>query len=172
MHGGTRTMRAWKFLPVILAVIALGGCASKFKTYNGPEVTRVIVQKNDRKLYLMHNDKVLRSYPVELGFSATGHKQFEGDGKTPEGVYRINRRNPNSAFHLSLGISYPNPRDIAFARANGQSPGGDIFIHGRPNANPFDPRKDWTEGCISLKNKHIEWVYAMVDDGTQVVLTP
>lgn len=168
-------MRALKFMAVMSALVvfvALGGCASKFKTYNGPEVTRVIVQKTDRKLYLMHDDKVLRSYPVELGFSAIGHKQYEGDGKTPEGVYRIDRRNPDSAFHLSLGISYPNAHDVAFARANGQSPGGDIFIHGRPNANPFDRRKDWTEGCISLKNKHIEWVYAMVDTGTPVVLTP
>ena len=165
-------MQALKLFAVVLLAFGLGGCASKFKTYNGPEVTRVIVQKDERKLFLMHNERVLKSYPVELGFAPQGQKQVEGDGKTPEGAYKIDRRNPNSAFHLSLGISYPNPQDIAQARASGKSPGGDIFIHGRPNANPFDRRKDWTEGCISLKNKHIEWVYAMVDDGTPVVLTP
>lgn len=164
--------RASKIFFVVLVAIALAGCGSKFKTYNGPEVTRVIVQKDDRRLFLMHNDKVLKSYPVELGFAPRGHKRFEGDGKTPEGVYYIDRHNPNSAFHLSLGISYPNARDRALARKAGKSPGGDIFIHGRPNANPRDRRKDWTEGCISLKNRHIEWVYAMVDNGTQVVLTP
>ncbi|MCZ7674876.1 MAG: L,D-transpeptidase family protein [Roseovarius sp.] len=160
-------MQVFKFAAVVLAVALVGGCGSKFKTYNGPEVTRVIVQKTDRKLYLMHNDRVLRSYPVELGSAPAGHKQFEGDGKTPEGVYRIDRRNPDSAFHLSLGISYPNGHDIAVARAADKSPGGDIFIHGRPNGNPRDRRKDWTEGCISLKNRDIEWVYAMVGDGTR-----
>jgi len=167
-------MRSFGVMSVLVAVMALGGCASKskFKSYNGPEVTQVVVEKDARRLYLMHHDKVLRAYPVELGFAPAGHKTFEGDGKTPEGVYSIDRRNPNSAFHLSLGISYPNARDIQVARAQGKSPGGDIFIHGRPNLNPFDSRKDWTEGCISLKNKHMEWVYAMVQTGTPVVLTP
>ena len=165
-------MRAFKLCCILLLAIGVAGCSSKFKRYNGPEVTRVIVQKDDRKLFLMHNDKVLRSYPVELGFAPEGHKQFEGDGKTPEGVYHIDRRNPKSAFHLSLGVSYPNPRDVAHARAAGLSPGGDIFIHGRPNGKPRDKRKDWTEGCISLKNRHMEWVYAMVNHGTPVVLAP
>ena len=165
-------MKAIRIVAVVLLAIGLAGCGSKFKTYNGPEVTRVIVQKDDRKLFLMHHDKVLRTYPVELGFAPRGHKQFEGDGKTPEGYYYIDRRNPNSAFHLSLGISYPNSSDVAFASTRGKSPGGDIFIHGRPNANPRDRRKDWTEGCISLKNRHMQWVYAMVKNGTPVLLTP
>lgn len=165
-------MKAIRIVAVVLLAIGLAGCGSKFKTYNGPEVTRVIVQKDDRKLFLMHHDKVLRTYPVELGFAPRGHKQFEGDGKTPEGYYYIDRRNPNSAFHLSLGISYPNSNDVAFASTRGKSPGGDIFIHGRPNANPRDRRKDWTEGCISLKNRHMQWVYAMVKNGTPVLLTP
>ncbi|GAB4284139.1 MAG: L,D-transpeptidase family protein [Roseovarius sp.] len=165
-------MRALAVLTMMLALAGLGGCGSKFKTYNGPEVTRVIVEKGERRLLLMHHERVLRAYPVELGFAPNGPKRYEGDGKTPEGFYYIDRRNPNSAFHLSLGISYPNARDVALARAAGKSPGGDIFIHGRPNANPFDRRKDWTEGCISLKNRHMEWVYAMVDTGTPVVLLP
>lgn len=165
-------MKAIRIIAVVLLAVGLAGCGSKFKTYNGPEVTRVIVQKDERRLFLMHNDKVLRSYPVELGFAPRGHKQFEGDGRTPEGHYYIDRRNPNSAFHLSLGISYPNSRDVAFASTRGKSPGGDIFIHGRPNANPRDRRKDWTEGCISLKNRHMQWVYAMVKNGTPVLLTP
>ena len=169
-------MRALRHFVLVMAVLpALGlatGCSSKFKTYHGPEVTRVIVMKGQRKLFLMHDHKVLRSYPVELGFAPRGDKRVEGDGKTPEGVYRVDRRNPDSAFHLSLGISYPNAQDIARARALGKSPGGDIFIHGRPNANPFDRRKDWTNGCISLRNRDMRWVYAMVDNGTPVILSP
>ncbi|WP_397541595.1 L,D-transpeptidase family protein [Roseovarius salis] len=157
---------------MLLLLAGLAAGCSKFKTYDGPEVTRVIVQKGERNLFLMHHDRVLRSYPVELGFAPQGHKRFEGDGRTPEGYYYIDRRNPDSAFHLSLGISYPNPSDMAYASTRGKSPGGDIFIHGRPNARPFDRREDWTDGCISLKNRHMQWVYAMVKNGTPVILTP
>lgn len=164
-------MRAIRLVTVVLLAIGLAGCGSKFKRYNGPEVTRVIVQKQDRKLFLMHHERVLKAYPVELGFAPNGHKRFEGDGRTPEGSYYIDRRNPNSDFHLSVGISYPNPRDIELAKKAGKSPGGDIFIHGRPNGKPRDRRKDWTEGCISLKNRHMEWVYAMVDNGTPIIVT-
>jgi murein L,D-transpeptidase YafK len=113
----------------------------------------------------------LKKYNVELGFAPEGHKQFEGDGKTPEGTYRINRRNPNSDFHLSLGISYPNARDVAFAQAAGKSPGGEIFIHGMPNKKR-GTGPDWTAGCISVKNDHIEEIYAMVKDSTYVTIYP
>ena len=165
-------MRAFRTVTLILLLVGLAGCGSKFKTYDGPEVTRVIVQKQDRKLFLMHHDRILRAYPVELGFAPNGHKRFEGDGRTPEGHYYIDRRNPKSSFHLSIGISYPNFRDMELAKKAGKSPGGDIFIHGRPNGKPRDRRKDWTEGCISLKNRHMEWVYAMVGNGTPITVTP
>ncbi|MEO8531290.1 MAG: L,D-transpeptidase family protein, partial [Deltaproteobacteria bacterium] len=102
------------------------------RPYRGPAVTRIIVQKGARKMYLMSGDKAIKAYDVELGFGPIGHKQFEGDGKTPEGAYFINRRKDNSDFHLSLGISYPNDLDRAFAKEQGKSPGGDIFIHGGP----------------------------------------
>lgn len=166
-------MRVSRFLAFILLVILVAGCSkSKFRSYNGPEVTRVVVAKEDRRLWLMHNDEVLKSYPMELGFAPLGHKQFEGDGKTPEGTYYIDRRNPNSSFHLSLGISYPNAQDVAFAEAAGKSPGGDIFIHGRPNGKPNKNDPDWTWGCISVKNRHMEWIYAMVETGTPITITP
>ncbi len=129
----------------LVAVLALTGCSSKFLEYNGPEVTRILVYKESRKMYLMHGDTALRSYDFELGFAPTGHKAVAGDGRTPEGEYIIDRRNPNSRFHLSIGISYPNARDIEVARGLGLSPGGDIFIHGTPTrfANGAD---DWTWG--------------------------
>ena len=163
-------MRTIKTATFLLVALGVAGCSSKFRTYDGPEVTRVIVQKEDRKLHLLHHDKVLKTYPVELGFAPEGDKKIEGDGKTPEGNYYIDRRNPNSSFHLSLGISYPNPQDVAEAKALGKSPGGDIFIHGRPNGNPRKNDPDWTAGCIALKNRHMEWIYAMVDTGTPITL--
>lgn len=151
--------------------LALAGCGSKFRTYDGPEVTRVVVLKQQRRMYLLHQDQVLKGYRVDLGFSPDGHKQHEGDGRTPEGRYIIDRRNPNSEFHLSLGISYPNEADIAQAREMGKPPGGDIFIHGRAGKHR-GKGTDWTAGCISVADREIEDVYAMVRDGTAVDILP
>ena len=157
--------------------LALAGCGradSKFKTYNGPDVTSIVVNKGVRKMYLLNNEEVLRAYEVDLGFAPEGPKRIEGDGKTPEGTYLIDRRNPNSSFHLSVGISYPNSADVALAQSMGKKPGGEIFIHGEPN--DFKDRKraervrDWTAGCIAVKNHEIEEIYAMVQTGTLITL--
>ncbi|MCO8143719.1 L,D-transpeptidase family protein [Rhodovulum tesquicola] len=153
------------------ACLALSACGSKFRTYNGPEVTRVVVLKDKRRMYLLHHDKVLKGYDVGLGFQPSGHKLHEGDGRTPEGRYLIDRRNPNSNFHLSVGISYPNERDVDVARSLGLSPGGDIFIHGRAGKHK-GKRRDWTEGCIAVSDREIEEVYAMVRDGTVIDILP
>ncbi len=149
----------------------LAGCGSRFRTYDGPEVTRLRIHKEERLLFLDGTDGVLANFSIGLGFAPVGHKQFEGDGRTPEGSYVIDRRNPNSAFHLSIGISYPNEEDIAFAESQDRSPGGDIFIHGGPRRG-IDPRnvRDWTAGCISITDLQIERVYAMVQDGTPIDL--
>ena len=157
---------------LLLALVGfVGACATKFKTYTGPEVTRVIVYKERHQMYLMHNDKVLKRYHFELGFAPTGDKQIEGDGKTPEGEYFINRRNPNSAFYLSIGISYPNAADRAEAKALGKPPGGDIFIHGgRRSIDSKGP--DWTAGCISVSNSQMRDIYAMVKNGTPISIYP
>lgn len=153
--------------------LALSGCAGgpRFLRYDGPEVTRVVVMKDQRRMYLMHNDQVLQGYKIALGFAPVGAKQVEGDGKTPEGRYFIDRRNPRSDFHLSIGISYPNEADIAAAKALGKKPGGDIFIHGRARKNR-GKGKDWTAGCISVTDRQIEQVYSMVRDGTAVDIYP
>ncbi len=157
----------------IAASLAVAGCArsSKFKTYNGPPVTSVVVNKGARNLYLLHNDEVLEEYNFELGFAPVGDKEIKGDGKTPEGEYLIDRRNPNSSFHLSLGISYPDANDIAEAKAKGEDPGGEIFIHGQPNLTRARG-KDWTAGCIAIKNREIEQMYAMVRNGTRISIRP
>lgn len=152
-----------------LLAAGLSACASKLRAYNGPEVTRVVLQKEQRRLYLMNEDKILKAYDVALGFAPVGPKQFEGDGRTPEGIYYINRRNPNSEFHLSIGISYPSKQDVAFASAQGRQAGGDIFIHGT-NGKNRNGRRDWTAGCIAVKDTEIEEIYAMVRDGTIIHL--
>lgn len=150
----------------------LSACSqNKFASYNGPRVTKLQVFKTDRKMKVFAGKRLLKTYEVDLGFGPRGHKQVEGDGKTPEGRYTIDRRNPNSSFYLSLGISYPNARDIAYARSIGQSPGGDIFIHGQPNL--FGPRgPDWTAGCIAISNREMRKLYAMVKNGTVIDIFP
>jgi len=163
-------MRYLRGILILLVALSLVGCAKKFRHYNGPEVTLVQVQKANRKMYLLHNSRVLRSYDIGLGFASAGHKEVEGDGKTPEGTYFITHRNPDSDYYLSLGISYPNDADRVAAEAMGQPPGGDIFIHGGPN-NPIQSR-DWTLGCISVTNKEMAMIYAMVDPGTPIQILP
>jgi len=164
-------MKILKTLLVLALFVSLSACATKFRKYNGPEVTRVAVYKNARTMHLFHGTKVLKEYKFDLGFAPVGDKQVEGDGKTPEGRYFIDRRNPNSSFHLSIGISYPNAEDIAEAKVLGKSPGGDIFIHGQYNT--FKKRgPDWTAGCISVTNREMEDIYAMVKDGTVIDIYP
>jgi len=124
--------------------------------------------KGDRNLFLFNNTSVLKAYRIDLGFAPEGPKQFEGDGKTPEGAYTVDRRNPDSLFHLSIGISYPNEADIAFAAAQGREPGGDIFIHGGPRPGIDAIKPDWTAGCIAVSDREIEDIYAMVRDGTPI----
>jgi murein L,D-transpeptidase YafK len=158
---------------VFVAGLAAGlsACArprSKFLPYDGPEVTGILVTKADRLMHLVSHGHVLQSHKVDLGFAPYGHKQFEGDGRTPEGTYHIDRRNPNSRFHLSLGISYPNEADRAFAKAQGKSPGGDIFIHGQNGRGRRGT--DWTEGCIAVSDSEIESIYAMVRLGTPITI--
>ena len=165
-------MTKFKTLLMLGIMIVLAACAapSKFRSYDGPEVTSLVLFKAQRQLLVMNNNDVLMRLDVELGSSPIGPKQFEGDGKTPEGTYRINRRNPNSQYHLSLGISYPTTEQVAAAAAIGLPAGGEIFFHGTPNRNTRDD--DWTAGCIAISNDEIEQVYSMVRDGTPVFILP
>lgn len=151
------------------ALLALGACSNKFRSYSGPPVTSIQVYKERRRMYLINEQDILASYDFELGFAPTGHKEVEGDGRTPEGAYFIDRKNPNSSFHLSLGISYPNAQDRAKAHALGQSPGGDIFIHGTPRRAAF--KVDWTFGCLAVTNRDMEAIYSMVEVGTPIYIS-
>jgi murein L,D-transpeptidase YafK len=153
---------------VVGAALGLAGCSGGLPVYTGPEVMRIQVFKGDRRMQLLHHRSLLREYSFDLGFAPTGHKEQEGDGRTPEGAYVIDRRNPNSSFHLSLGISYPNSDDVAAARAKGVEPGGDIFIHGTPDKWAGTP--DWTWGCIAVTNSEMDEIYSMVQTGTKIFL--
>lgn len=149
----------------------LSACGSKFRSYNGPAVTRVLINKADRRLYLLNGSTALKTYKIGLGSSPIGDKKVEGDGKTPEGLYYIDRRNPNSAYYLSVGISYPNAEDRAEAKGLGKEPGGDIFIHGT-TGKKRGSGPDWTAGCIAVKDREIEEIYSMVRLGTPILITP
>lgn len=147
---------------------ALSGCTSVVHVNGkGPRISRIAVHKGARRMYLIGPFGIVRMYRIQLGFAPAGRKQFRGDGKTPEGRYRIDRKNPDSAFHLSLGISYPNAADRAFARAHGKSPGGDIFIHGG-GAMWGKRSRDWTVGCIAVTDSEMDEIFPMIEIGTPI----
>jgi murein L,D-transpeptidase YafK len=119
-------------------------------------------------MVLLSGDAVVRQYRVALGRNPAGPKLQEGDGKTPEGRYVIDRRNPKSAYHLSLHISYPDAADRERARAAGVDPGGDIMIHGLKNGELREG--DWTQGCIAVTDEEMDEIWKLVADGAQVVI--
>lgn len=132
----------------------------------------IVVDKSDRTLTVFQRGQVLRVFHgLQFGDVPFGHKQFQGDERTPEGRYTIDLRNPQSSYYLSLRISYPNANDRAFARQWGRSPGGDIYIHGQPNGMNYGRmRGDWTDGCIALTNEEITELWELVPDGTTIVI--
>ena len=130
----------------------------------------ILIDKSDRTMWVYSGGAAIRTYTgLQFGDAPVGHKQFEGDERTPEGRYTIDFGNENSSYHLSLHISYPNEADRAYANARGRSPGGSIFIHGQPNGLPTGRVPgDWTDGCIALSNAEITELWSMVADGTPI----
>lgn len=137
-------------------------------------VDHILIEKSARKLTVFKDGEALRTYKIALGFSPSGNKIRQGDGKTPEGIFTINRRNPQSKYHLSIGINYPKPSDIARAKKDGIDPGGDIFIHGQPNGlgELSTIASDWTAGCIAVSDTEIEELWRVVKNGTTVEIKP
>ena len=134
----------------------------------------LLIDKSDRTLTLYAGGVPIRRYAgLQFGDAPYGHKRFEGDERTPEGRYVIDARNPNSAYHLSLRVSYPDANDRARAAASGRDPGGDIFLHGQPNALPAGRMPgDWTDGCVALTNAEIEEIWSLVPTGTAIEIRP
>ncbi len=136
----------------------------------------LVVNKTERKLHLLREGRILRSYDIALGQRPEGHKQREGDSRTPEGRYRIDWRKPDSEFFLALHISYPNDQDLRNARRRGLDPGGQIMIHGLPNAPKYPRRQylwsDWTDGCIAVSNAAMIDLWVSVPDDTPITILP
>ena len=142
-------------------------------------VDLVVIVKKRRLLQLVYRDRVMRTYRVALGQNPVGHKRERGDGRTPEGLYRIDYKKPESKFNLALHIDYPNGRDRAHAAARGADPGGSIYIHGQPAVAAelayfrlkFS-REDWTDGCVAVTNVEMDEIYRSVREGTAVLIRP
>lgn len=137
----------------------------------------VVVKKSERRLYLYHEDEVLKSYPIGLGKVPVGQKQYEGDSRTPEGLYTLDWRNNNSKFFRSIHVSYPNVQQTREAKEAGVAPGGYIMIHGQPTDWADRIRltfesPDWTEGCIAVENQYMDEIWALVKDGTLIQIDP
>jgi murein L,D-transpeptidase YafK len=139
-------------------------------------IDRIVVEKSARKLSIFRGGEKIKTYRVALGGNPDGAKQQRGDQRTPEGVYKIDNRNPHSNFHLALHISYPSAEDTARAGARGLAAGYDIMIHGLPNGRgwlgAFHRRKDWTAGCIALTDEEIEELWRVTPDEAKIEILP
>ncbi len=161
-------------LPV--AINEGGRYGSSIGLDEGVTVDSLVAEKGKRFMHLYSSGAVVKSYRIALGFNPVGPKLRQGDGRTPEGRYTIIERNPESRYHLSLRISYPDVEDRKRARKKGVSPGGDIFIHGWPDSvarkHASPPTVDWTLGCIAVTNDEIEELWKVVPVGTPVIIYP
>ena len=141
---------------------------------DGENALHILVRKSKRKLTLVRAGVTLHTFPIALGSHPTGPKRAEGDGRTPEGDYVIDRFDAGSYFHRALHISYPNEEDVRRAEALGVDPGGKIEIHGLPPGyETLDPKsfgKDWTDGCISVSDRAIEALWRNVGLGTPIMI--
>jgi murein L,D-transpeptidase YafK len=160
-----------RLLTIALLLVALLVSAGNLQ-----QADRVVVHKAQRKMELLRDGKVIRTYRVALGKNSVGPKTKQGDHRTPEGIYRIDAKNAHSRFHLALHVSYPDTKDRERARKLGVNPGGDIMIHGLPDQYAFlgalHTKYDWTNGCIAVSNADIEEMWKLVPVGTPVEIDP
>lgn len=167
-------MRALCFAVFLLSLMSFANSAYSTQNTMGT-IDKILVVKSERKLHLMHRDTVVKSYRVSLG-KKSGPKQYEGDQRTPEGIYAINWRKHSDNFNLSMHISYPNAKDVQRSQESGLPPGGMIMLHGTPNDEEYPEwffnTLDWTEGCIALTNPDMKEVWEAVQDGTLIEIRP
>ena len=168
-----------KFIFLLLAIITgitIYNISPEEKLPQNASIDLIEVNKSKKQLLVFSNGRLLKTYKASFGEHPIGHKQFEGDEKTPEGMYTINAKNDQSGYHKNLGISYPNSTDIINAKAIGKSPGGDIKIHALKNGlgfiNKFQRWYNWTNGCIALTNSEIDELYRSVRIGTRIKINP
>jgi murein L,D-transpeptidase YafK len=162
---------------LVLLVLVLGISFSfAAETKNPTRVNRVVVYKKERKLILLSEGKEVRSYQIALGGEPVGPKTRQGDHRTPEGVYKLDSRNPNSQYYKAFHISYPNAKDLAAARKAGVPPGGDIMLHGLGKkygwVGKAHTAHDWTDGCIAVTNEEMDELWELVPTGTEIEIKP
>ncbi|MDO6685609.1 MULTISPECIES: L,D-transpeptidase family protein [unclassified Agarivorans] len=135
-------------------------------------VDLVKVEKSKNRMYLLEKGQVVKEYHVAFGANPKGHKQQEGDEKTPEGVYQLDYKKENSSFYRAMHVSYPNKQDKANATKLGVSPGGFIMVHGQRNwlswLAPVTQHFNWTNGCIALTNSEMDEFMELVNVGTNI----
>ena len=173
------SLSAMSFMPDILTrKEAREVTPAERKEYDRLFADKIVVKKAERRLYLLQGEKPFRSYKISLGTSPEGHKERQGDGRTPEGRYYLDWRNPRSKFRKSLHISYPNTSDQLRARGKGLDPGGMIMIHGQPRPNRYRELQeiisgeDWTQGCIAVSDFAIDEIWTYTSDGTPIEILP
>jgi murein L,D-transpeptidase YafK len=141
-----------------------------------PLADKILVEKGKRKLHLLLDGEAFRTYDIALGVVPVGDKKREGDQKTPEGVYRMDQRNPDSDYFLSIHISYPTQKELQDARKTGVNPGGQIMIHGQPNSPNYSAayyrKEDWTNGCIAVSNSDMIDIWLMTPDNVPIEILP
>jgi murein L,D-transpeptidase YafK len=166
------TVKLVNFLLLMNLLLFLFPCL----VFSADKADAVLVDKSDAQLYLMKQGNQYASFPVTFGGDPKGHKQQQGDERTPEGRYTLGYKNSNSDFYKSIHISYPNAQDRENARKRGVDPGGDIMIHGQANgwewASIVVQLFNWTNGCIALKNHDMDRVWEAVDSGTPIEIKP
>jgi murein L,D-transpeptidase YafK len=162
-----------------LLVVGLGILAfpqSGKKLDKSVKIDKIIVEKSKRKMYVYSKGELLKTYKISLGRNSIGDKEYEGDKRTPEGEYFICDKNPKSAFHKNIGISYPNQQDIEEAEKVDKNPGGQIKIHGIKNElswiGRFHRIIDWTSGCIAVTDKEIDELYEAIPIGIPIEIKP
>lgn len=166
---------------IIVGVLLLGtGVYLNFKSTDAlnknSKIDYIKVDKSERRLTVFSGGRVVKVYKIALGKSPTGAKQYRGDNRTPEGVYFINGKNPNSIAHKNLGISYPNSKDRSKAKKLGKPAGGDIKIHGMINGLGFigclHTFSDWTNGCIAVTDGEMDGLYSSIKIGSKIEIVP
>ena len=159
-----------------IAPLGTEGGARLLEPATLPTADRAVLHKSERRLLLMKNGAVLRSYRVALGLVPFGTKERSGDFRTPEGVYQLTRRNPHSDYFLSIQVSYPNAEDLQRAQRNRRDAGGSIMVHGMPNTLRHSPEyyahTDWTDGCIALTNADMVEFWLLSPDNMTIEITP
>lgn len=173
LKGGRLTV---VFIQCVLLATAVRTCHADDHLAADAHADKVVVFKKDHTLELLDHGKLLKKYKVALGREPAGRKERQGDHKTPEGIYVLDRRNEHSQFYRSLHVSYPNAEDRTRAQKAGVNPGGDIMVHGLPNGFGWigagHRLRDWTDGCIAVTNEEMDEIWRTVPDGTPIEIRP